>query len=110
MGQCLLLGWTEAQFWFSSYRAVWNMLRARQREQEHAVRRSWEQTRMICAHVIAPYRKKGTGTKPVFELPWDTEQETAAIIEQTPEQIAEREARFARWDARRKKKLADAEK
>ena len=72
MGMCLAAGWTEHQFWYSTYRAVYNLIRAvnNQRKKEH--RRSWEQTRRICEYLYAPYRKKGD-KKPVFKLPWDEE-------------------------------------
>lgn len=39
----------------------------------NADRSSWEQTRLLMYTMLAPYRKKGSNTKPtdILPLPWD---------------------------------------
>lgn len=104
MGQCLLCGWTEQQFWFSTYRAVFNLVIARQKDEDNKARRSWEQTRAICEFVFKPYRKKNDLTK-VFELPWDfVDQDKKGRI-LTPEEIEEK---FSKRDALVRKKFQNA--
>lgn len=71
MGQCLLGGWSEDQFWNSSYRAVFNLIRASQDQEEQRYKAAWDRTRVICEYV-SPYRKKNS-IGPIFELPWDRE-------------------------------------
>lgn len=73
MGQCLLCGWTESQFWFSTYRAVYNLVKARQDEEVSRYKAAWERTRVICDFVMAAPHKKKTGNGQLFELPWDNE-------------------------------------
>jgi hypothetical protein len=95
MGQCLLAGWTENQFWKSSYRAVFNLVYSIQKKEEAVVRQNWEQTRLICQHIIAPYRKPGQDGK-VFDLPWDSDIQLPR--EETEEERAQREKYFERLD------------
>lgn len=102
MGSCLAAGWSEQQFWRSSYRAVYNLLYTVNKKEENRRRELWEMTRRICAHVIAPYRKKGTEGEPVFALPWDNLGKKQRVL--TPEELAARKAKFARWDAAEKAK------
>lgn len=107
LGQCLRAGWTEKQFWLSSYRGVYALLIAMQKEQARQERLSWEQTRAICAFVAGPYRKKGDNS-PVFVLPWDNEgKEVDKGRVLTPEEIQEK---FAKRDARILKKFQDAKR
>jgi hypothetical protein len=75
MGQCLISGWSEDQFWLSSYRAAFNLIRARQEQEEQRYKDEWDRTRVICEYVFRPYRGKTIG--PVFDLPWDSERKGA---------------------------------
>lgn len=108
MGRCLLVGWTENDFWFSTYRAVFNLIQAQNKRDEVASRERWEQTRQMCDYIIAPHRKRGSQGRS-FELPWDgeiAELEAEKIEVLTPEQ---KKARFAERDERVRKKFQNGQ-
>lgn len=110
MGQCLLSGWTEAQFWRSSYRAVFNLIYSRHRTQEKQRRETWEQTRFICQHIVAvsPHIKKSDKRWPIFELPWDHSDAPEPIIEteeEKQERLQAQKELFDRWDREMKEKF-----
>lgn len=110
MGRCLLVGWTENDFWFSTYRAVFNLIQAQNKRDEVATKEKWEQTRFICDAVVAasPNRKRVMQGRS-FELPWDgeiAELEAEKIEVLTPE---EKKARFAERDERVRKKFQNGQ-
>ena len=47
MGECLISGWSERQFWFSTYRSVFNLVTAKQRKEEEVIKRMSNTTREI---------------------------------------------------------------
>lgn len=96
MGQCLSAGWTETQFWKSSYRAVYNLIYTLNKKSESESKERWEQTRALCQYMIAPYRKPGSNTGNVFPLPWDNDQ--IEVKEETEEERIAREKHFEKLD------------
>ena len=97
MGLCLLAGWTERQFWFSTYRAVFNLINTMHRTNETRNRERWEQTRLICTYIAAQYRSKKDKGKPAFTLPWDDENKKPVELPKG-EKLRKMKEKFARWD------------
>lgn len=94
MGQCLYAGWSEKQFWKSSYRAVYNLIYTVQKREEAKIHLSWEQIRTLCDFVIAPYKKTGQSGR-AFDLPWDPGMEP---VVDTPEKAESREKFYNKID------------
>lgn len=104
MGQCLLFGWSEYQFYKSTPRAVFNLIIAARNKAEQESRERWEQTRMLCDFIIAPHKRKGT-TGRSFELPWDSEVKSEKAEVLTPEELRKR---FEERDRKVKKRFQNA--
>lgn len=70
----------------AEFSAVYEAWHARREEQ---IRNDWEQTRMLCLHMIIPYSSKTLRPRDVMEFPWEKRAEPQEET-LTPEERRER--------------------